>query len=80
MKKAAAVTIAVGGLALMGAGVASAHGGEHDGAFGKAEHSPGVVSGNVIQAPIDVPVNLCNNTLTVVGALNPTHGNLCVNE
>ncbi|MFI9719002.1 chaplin [Streptomyces sp. NPDC052396] len=76
MKKAAAVTLAVSGLALAGAGVASAHGQ----ANGEAEHNPGIVSGNVVQVPVKVPVNLCGNTINVVGAMNPAHGNLCVNE
>ncbi|MFF6995127.1 chaplin [Streptomyces sp. NPDC008313] len=58
------------------AGIAAADSGAH----GVAKHSPGVVSGNVVQAPIHVPVNVCGNTVTVIGALNPTHGNLCVND
>ncbi|MGW1200630.1 chaplin [Streptomyces sp. NPDC002536] len=81
MKKAAAVTIAAGGLALMGAGIASAHGqGGHVGALAEAKNSPGVVSGNVLQVPVEVPVNVCGDTINVVGVLNPAQGNLCVNE
>ncbi len=41
--------------------------------------SPGVGSGNVAQAPIDVPLNLCGNSGNVIGALNPTFGNSCLN-
>ncbi|AZQ70996.1 MULTISPECIES: chaplin [Streptomyces] len=78
IKKAAAVTLAVGGLALAGAGAASAHGGH--GAHGVAEKSPGVASGNVVQVPVEIPVNFCGNTIDVVGVLNPAAGNLCVNE
>ncbi|MEU7136984.1 chaplin [Streptomyces sp. NPDC046261] len=77
IKKAAAVTLAVGGLALAGAGAASAHGG---GADGVAKNSPGVASGNVVQVPVEVPVNACGNTISVVGLFNPTSGNVCVNE
>ncbi|WP_251019238.1 chaplin [Streptomyces sp. ISL-11] len=76
MKKVAAVTMAVGGLALAGAGAASAHGQ----ADATAKNSPGVASGNIVQVPVKVPVNLCGNTVTIVGSLNPTHGNTCVNE
>ncbi|RLV08116.1 chaplin [Streptomyces griseocarneus] len=76
IKKAAAVTIAVGGLALAGAGMASAH----PQANGEAKDSPGVVSGNVIQVPVDVDANVCGNTINVVGVLNPAAGNLCVNK
>ncbi|KNB52513.1 chaplin [Streptomyces caatingaensis] len=78
MKKAAAVTLAVGGLALAGAGVASAT--TSHGADGIAKNSPGVVSGNVIQAPVEVDANVCGNTVSIVGLLNPAHGNVCVNE
>lgn len=46
------------------------------GAYGAAVESPGVVSGNVIQVPVHVPVNVCGNT---VGVLNPTVGNTCIN-
>ncbi|GGV80581.1 MULTISPECIES: chaplin [Streptomyces] len=50
-------------------------------ATGSAERSPGAVSGNVIQAPVHVPVNVCGNTVDVlIAALNPTFGNACVND
>ncbi|MEV6422853.1 chaplin [Streptomyces sp. NPDC051662] len=42
--------------------------------------SPGVISGNVIQVPIHLPVNLCGNTINVIGLLNPAFGNTCVNN
>ncbi|WP_438293207.1 chaplin [Streptomyces sp. HUAS TT7] len=59
-----------------GAGVASADAG----AQGAATHSPGVVSGNAAQVPVHVPVNVCGNTVTVIGALNPAFGNTCINK
>jgi hypothetical protein len=49
------------------------------GAQGAAIGSPGVASGNVIQVPVHVPVNLCGNTISVIGLLNPTFGNNCIN-
>ncbi|GAA0492091.1 chaplin [Streptomyces stramineus] len=76
MKKAAAVTIAVSGLALAGAGAASAHAQ----ADANAQNSPGIASGNVVQVPVKVPVNLCGNTISVVGLFNPAFGNDCVNK
>ncbi|GAA2720745.1 MULTISPECIES: chaplin [Streptomyces] len=76
IKKAAAVTLAVGGLALAGAGAASAHGQ----AQAESKGNPGVASGNVVQVPVKVATNACGNTVSVVGLLNGTHGNLCVNE
>lgn len=49
-------------------------------ANGVAANSPGVLSGNLIQAPVDVPVNVCGNTVDVVGLLNPAFGNKCENS
>lgn len=49
-------------------------------ADGETAGSPGVVSGNTIQLPVHVPVNVCGNTVNVVGLLNPAAGNTCVNE
>ncbi|MFE5792851.1 chaplin [Streptomyces sp. NPDC056503] len=48
-------------------------------AEGAAVKSPGVGSGNVVQVPVHVPVNVCGNTVSVIGALNPAFGNACVN-
>ncbi len=39
-----------------------------------------MLSGNVIQVPVHVPVNLCGNTVDVIGVLNPAFGNHCVNK
>lgn len=47
---------------------------------GVAVGSPGVLSGNVIQFPIDLDLNVCGNTVNVVGVLNPTIGNVCLND
>ncbi|MFB7999974.1 chaplin [Streptomyces sp. NPDC056002] len=76
MKKMLAVAAAAGAVVLGGAGFASAD----SGAQGMAMNSPGVLSGNLIQAPIHVPVNACGNTVDVIGLLNPTFGNACVND
>ncbi|MFJ4948091.1 chaplin [Streptomyces sp. NPDC088760] len=48
-------------------------------ADGTAAGSPGVLSGNTVQVPVHVPVNICGNTVDVVGLLNPAMGNTCVN-
>ncbi|MFJ2777238.1 MULTISPECIES: chaplin [unclassified Kitasatospora] len=77
VKKIAAVAAATGGLVLAAAGIASAHGGAA--ANGVAAGSPGVVSGNQIQVPVHIPVNLCGNTIDVIGVLNPAFGNHCAN-
>lgn len=49
-------------------------------AQGAVANSPGVGSGNNIQAPVDIPVNACGNTVSVVGLLNPAMGNDCANS
>lgn len=48
-------------------------------AEGTAAGSPGVLSGNSVQVPVNVPVNVCGNTLDVVGLLDPASGNSCAN-
>ncbi|MFJ9341877.1 chaplin [Streptomyces sp. NPDC101733] len=63
------------GLILGGAGAALADAN----ASGVAAGSPGILSGNVVQIPIHVPINLCGNSINLIGALNPAAGNTCVN-
>ena len=74
IKKVAAVAAATGGLVLAGAGLAVAS----SGAEGAAVQSPGVASGNVVEVPVHVPVNLCGDTIDVIGLLNPAFGDGCV--
>ncbi|MBY8880466.1 chaplin [Actinacidiphila acidipaludis] len=74
IKKVAAVAAATGGLVLAGAGLAVAS----SGAEGAAVQSPGVLSGNVVEVPVHVPVNLCGDTVDVIGLLNPAFGDGCV--
>ncbi|MFE5487866.1 chaplin [Streptomyces sp. NPDC056527] len=78
LKKAAALTMVAGGIVAAGAGVASAHGGAD--AHGEALHSPGVASGNLVQVPVHVPVNVSGNTVNVIGLLNPAFANGAVNH
>ncbi|MEV0121207.1 chaplin [Streptomyces sp. NPDC050703] len=73
--KVTAATLGTSAVVLGGAGMAMA---DAD-AQGAAVGSPGAVSGNVVQAPIHVPVNFCGNTVNVVGLLNPAFGNKCTN-
>ncbi|MFF0224352.1 chaplin [Streptomyces sp. NPDC004629] len=74
MKKSAAV-VAGAILALGAAAPAFAD----SGAEGAAVGSPGVLSGNVVQLPVHVPVNACGNTVNIIGLLNPAFGNTCAN-
>lgn len=64
-------------------GVLAAAGGTahaDSGATGAAVGSPGVLSGNTVQAPVHAPVNVCGNTVNVAGLLNPSVGNSCANK
>ncbi|MDQ0581104.1 chaplin ChpG [Streptomyces sp. NPDC102259] len=71
------VLTSVAAAAVAGAsGIAAAD----SGANGIAEHSPGVLSGNVVQVPVHIPVNVCGNTINVIGLLNPAFGNTCIND
>ncbi|MFJ8310894.1 MULTISPECIES: chaplin [unclassified Streptomyces] len=74
MKAATVMT----GLAIAAGGATPAFADAH--ADGAAIGSPGVLSGNLLQAPVHVPANVCGNTVSVIGALNPAFGNTCVNE
>ncbi|MET9014456.1 chaplin [Streptomyces olivaceoviridis] len=49
-------------------------------AQGSAGGSPGLISGNGIQLPVHLPVNVCGNTVNVAGLLNPAMGNTCANK
>lgn len=73
--KVAVLSAAALGTVLVGAGAASAN----SDATGAASNSPGVLSGNLVQVPVHVPINLCGNSVNVIGALNPAFGNTCVN-
>ncbi|MBL1105114.1 chaplin [Streptomyces sp. 5-8] len=73
--KAAAVALGTGAVVVSGAGLALAD----SGALGAATGSPGVVSGNAVQVPVHLPVNVCGNTVDVIALLNPAFGNACAN-
>ncbi|MGW1776330.1 chaplin [Streptomyces sp. NPDC002104] len=74
--KSAGLALAVGMAVIGGASAASADAG----ASGVAAYSPGVLSGNLIQIPIHIPINACGNSVNVIGLLNPAFGNTCVNS
>ncbi|MFJ4789753.1 chaplin family protein [Streptomyces sp. NPDC088794] len=75
--KKAAVALTVAGIAAgAGAGAAVADAG----ADGAAVKSPGVGSGNLVQVPVHVPVNVVGDSVNVIGLLNPAFGNQGVND
>ncbi|MYS84455.1 chaplin [Embleya scabrispora] len=73
--KAAVLTATVGAAVAGAAGPAMAS----SDADGAAVDSPGVLSGNNIQVPIHIPINLCGNTVNFFAAINPAFGNTCIN-
>ncbi|MET9324800.1 chaplin [Streptomyces sp. NPDC003038] len=77
MKYKKAVVLAAG--ALMAAGAASPAMADAT-AEAAAVGSPGVLSGNLLQVPVHVPINVCGNTVNVIALLNPTFGNVCIND
>ncbi|MFE2580237.1 chaplin [Streptomyces sp. NPDC059378] len=74
-KGLALTTVAVAAIAGT-AGIAAADSDAH----GAAANSPGVLSGNVLEVPVDIPVNLCGDTVDVVGLLNPAFGGFCFSD
>ncbi|MFF7359324.1 chaplin family protein [Streptomyces sp. NPDC008125] len=76
MKYTKVAAVAAGTLMALGAAAPAM---ADAGAEGAAVGSPGVLSGNVIQVPVHIPINLCGNTINVIGLLNPAFGNTCVN-
>ncbi|MEV7416905.1 chaplin [Streptomyces sp. NPDC089919] len=77
MKYTKALTVVAGALMVAGAAAPAM---ADSAAEGKAVGSPGVLSGNLVQVPVHVPVNVCGNTAQLVGLLNPSFGNTCVND
>ncbi|GGN67529.1 hypothetical protein GCM10011579_040110 [Streptomyces albiflavescens] len=75
--KKAALAITVAGIA---AGASAGAAVANSGADGAALNSPGVASGNVVQAPVHVPVNAVGDTVNVVGLLNPAFGSQATND
>ena len=68
-----------GGSDSSGAGASRGSSASGASAGGAAVGSPGVVSGNSVQAPVHVLVNACGNSVDVVGVANPAFGNECGN-
>ncbi|MGW0365267.1 chaplin [Streptomyces sp. NPDC002990] len=75
--KKAALVLATAGLAAAGAAGSAVADATAEGA---AVGSPGVLSGNLLQVPVHIPINVCGNSVNVVGALNPAFGNVCIND
>ncbi|MFE4966323.1 chaplin [Streptomyces sp. NPDC056660] len=75
--RALAVTGAIAATLALGTTAAYADNGAD--ANGSAVYSPGVLSGNVVQVPINIPINVCGNTVNILALLNPAAANTCTN-
>src|SRR5436305_1807964 len=71
--------LAGGGLGFAHADAGGATGASGGGTAGTS-NSPGVLSGNTVQVPVDAPVNACGDTVNVVGLKNVASGNHCAND
>ncbi|MEU3214855.1 chaplin [Streptomyces sp. NPDC006971] len=76
MKYTKAAAIAAGTLMAMGAAAPAF---ADAGTSGRTAFSPGVLSGDAIQAPIHTPAHVCGDTVNGVGILNPAFHNICIN-
>ncbi|MFF4379898.1 chaplin [Kitasatospora sp. NPDC001547] len=77
MRTTLAATALTAAAVLAGTGTAFAGSATANGA---AIGSPGILSGNVIQVPINLEANVCGNSIDVIGILNPAFGNICINQ
>jgi hypothetical protein len=77
-KRRVVLGMTTGGLLIggLGMGVAQAD----TAATGAAADSPGILSGNLVQIPVSIPVNVCGNSISVVGVLDSASGNTCSNS
>ncbi|MEV6840602.1 chaplin [Streptomyces sp. NPDC051133] len=74
-----ATTAVLAGVLAMG-GSATAFAADPGPTTGTASNSPGVISGNVIQVPIHIPLNVCGDTIDLIGLLNPAGASSCDNS
>ncbi|MFE9256169.1 chaplin [Streptomyces sp. NPDC006879] len=75
LSKGVLTAAAASSLLSLGSGAAQAH----TGASAEAAHSPGILSGNSISAPITFAPNVCGNTVDGAALANPAMGNNCAN-
>ncbi|MFI5972402.1 chaplin [Streptomyces sp. NPDC051452] len=80
MRMRSIATTALLAAALGLGGATAAHASDPDPTTGSASDSPGLLSGNVVQVPVEVQVNVCGDTIDLIGLLDPATGNTCVNQ
>lgn len=78
VKKGLLLSAAAGALVLGGAAAASAA--TSATADGLTADSPGVVSGNTVQVPADIPIQVCGVSVAAVAAATSADDNTCVDD
>ncbi|WP_371656730.1 MULTISPECIES: chaplin [unclassified Streptomyces] len=48
--------------------------------LGTASDAPSVLSGSTSEEPVDLDLNVCGNSINVIGVLNPALGNKCEDD
>jgi hypothetical protein len=76
-KRRLVLGMTTGGLLLTGLGMGVAQ--ADASADGAAAQAPGLLSGNLVQIPVDAPINVCGNGVDVVGILDSVVDNHCGN-
>ncbi|MGW1895666.1 chaplin [Streptomyces sp. NPDC002004] len=71
IRTAATAAVLALGAVLSSAGAALADPDPNVSVMGTATNSPGVLSGNVIQMPVGMPVNVCGNSVGILDLLGP---------
>ncbi|WP_053667484.1 chaplin [Streptomyces sp. MMG1121] len=74
-----ATTAVLAGVLALG-GSATAFAADPGPTVGSANNSPGLLSGDVIQVPVNIPINLCGNSIDIIALLNPATGNSCTTK
>jgi hypothetical protein len=75
-----ALGLTTGGVLMAGLGMTTAHAAAAATASGSTADSPGIGSGNLLQIPINVPVDICGNQIGIVEILNSVAHNSCADE
>jgi hypothetical protein len=74
-----ATTALFAGVLALG-GTATAQAADPGPTTANATNSPGVLSGDVVQVPIYVPINACGDSVDIIALLNPAALNSCTNK
>jgi hypothetical protein len=77
-KRGLALVAATSGIVLGGAAIATADAGAVTTAT--TSHSGGAVAGWVAQAPVNIPVNVCGNSVEALAFKEMVHGTTCTNN